>query len=346
MSMRVSKIIRTRIRRVCWGCGKQFERGTLLRSQIDASKGQIGNSYWCKVCDKTIESEHKDSFDRNIMFASVCNYESWKDNLKKYSRTYTAKDKLIKPSTEKEQEVVATKEDNKSIESSKESEQEVVATKEDNKSIESSKEGEQGVVTAKEDNEVIKSSKESEHEVVATKEDVKLVTFPKDNEGISSNGDYIEEFLKYFRAFNVDSLLNDLKGIKQDYENNHKFLDIADDLEEFEAIMGQLLTNIENYVFEPVLREDEDNRSLFLIYLTNEKRSLSENRLIGVADNIERLQYTVNELLNQYVIGKSSETYNRLRFNDLNYLNTIPYLFIDRTTLNLFETDAILSEAE
>ncbi|MFY0516378.1 hypothetical protein ACOMCU_00915 [Lysinibacillus sp. UGB7] len=331
MSMRVSKIIRTRIRRVCWGCGKQFERGSLLRSQIDASKGLIGNSYWCKVCDKTIESEQKDSFDRNILFASVCNYESWKDNLTKYSRTYTTKedDKLIKSSTESKKEVVATKEDVELIKSSTESEKEVVATKEDV--------------------ELIKSSTESEKEVVATKEDVKLVTFPTDSEAISlhSNGDYIEEFLKYFKSFNVDTLLNDLKEIKPDYENNHKFLDIADDLEEFEVIKDQLLTNIENYVFEPVLREDEDNRSLYLIYLTNKQKNPLENRLIGVADNMERLQYSVNELLNQYIIGKNSETYNKRRFNDLNYLNTIPYLFIDKTTLNHFETDAIyLSEAE
>lgn len=361
METRVSKIIRALSKYECWGCGQRFEKGSFLRSQIDANKGLIGNSYWCKVCDKTLESENLDSFDRKISFASVCNYQSWQDNLGKYSRTYSKEEigflrtatkkeqgaeairadiRLIKSDAGREHPTAAVKSGDELLPLSMEQEKESAATRADIRLVKSVTDQEQGEDVARTNVEMLQVDVDHENETAFVNTSARLIESDMEHEQTletpsENNKNHIKEFYKYIKSFNTNLLLNELKELNPGYDDNESFYEITDDLDSFEELVEQLLGNIENYVLESQLRKDEDKRSLYLIYSINEQ----ENELLGVADNIERLRYSINKLIMGNIVGEIGESYDKNRFDDLNYLNTIPYLFVSERTLNYIDTN-------
>lgn len=87
-SILTDKVVKTRKEHNCWGCGEKFKKGTNLRYQVDVDNGDFNKSYWCKVCDTTVEQEYCEQVDCGIGFGEVKDYDSWNQNLKSVERTY------------------------------------------------------------------------------------------------------------------------------------------------------------------------------------------------------------------------------------------------------------------
>lgn len=82
------KIVTTRKAHPCWGCGEKFEKGVKLRYQVGVESGDFSQSYWCKVCDKTIQQCYDEQVDCGIGFGEVKEYFTWNENLQALERTY------------------------------------------------------------------------------------------------------------------------------------------------------------------------------------------------------------------------------------------------------------------
>lgn len=55
------KTVKTKKDHKCFGCGRKFEKGSILTSVTSVDGGEISTNYWCDVCneywDKFMDSE-------------------------------------------------------------------------------------------------------------------------------------------------------------------------------------------------------------------------------------------------------------------------------------------------
>ena len=71
------KTVKTRKEHECFGCGRKFEKGSLLSRVTCVGEGQITTSYWCDTCNE-YWNEHMDAEDL-IGFGELksCDEETW-----------------------------------------------------------------------------------------------------------------------------------------------------------------------------------------------------------------------------------------------------------------------------
>lgn len=87
MDILFDKIVKTRKEHSCWGCGEKFEKGVGLRHVKNVDADTINASYWCRVCDATVE-QHRDDYDDGYGFAIVKELDGWEENKQRLARTF------------------------------------------------------------------------------------------------------------------------------------------------------------------------------------------------------------------------------------------------------------------
>lgn len=58
-----NKSVTTRKAHKCWGCGREFPKGSDLRYIVSVDQGEFGSSYWCEVCDECWNRQGYDTDD-------------------------------------------------------------------------------------------------------------------------------------------------------------------------------------------------------------------------------------------------------------------------------------------
>ncbi len=48
-------IVKTRKPHNCWGCAKQYPKGSLLTKSVTVDQGEFSSAYWCKECNAYLD---------------------------------------------------------------------------------------------------------------------------------------------------------------------------------------------------------------------------------------------------------------------------------------------------
>lgn len=73
------KDVKTRKEHECFGCGRKFEKGSILSRVTSVDGGQISTSYWCDTCNE-YWNKYMDADDL-IGFGELksCDEERWEE---------------------------------------------------------------------------------------------------------------------------------------------------------------------------------------------------------------------------------------------------------------------------